>query len=214
MDEDVYLFDNKNPFCERRQMITLMNEKMKLIVGVTICLLLAACGEPTTGDDEAGAVAEISAMEDSVRQISKRPDFKVSDLRMAQNDLVKTLLSFYKEYPESNKSADYLDRASAIFADMDNYYKSVQWADTLLRQFPDYKDRALVLEGQAVAYDVMIQPRDSAKVRLYYSMLLNEFPSLEKEKREGVMRRLRYNHMGFDAYILQMQMDLTNSKSD
>jgi hypothetical protein len=70
-----------------------------------------------------------------------------------------------------------------------------------LEKFPKYVNRALVLESQGSAYDIFIQPRDTSKVRKYYTMLLEENPKMEKDKAEGIRDRLRHLDMNFDQFI-------------
>jgi hypothetical protein len=174
---------------------------MKILWGFAVCLLLAACSEENNAETEASDLAEIAALEDSLQSLYTDPNAKQEEVLKQQKQLTDALLAFYTAYPESEESATCLDQASTTFADMGDYYKSVQWADTVLNRFPKYADRALMLESQAVSYDALIQPRDSAKVRFYYSMLLNEFPSLDKEKRKGIQKRLKHNHLSFDEFI-------------
>lgn len=181
-------------------------------MGALICVSLCACKEQEEPKDDPSSQKEIRLLEDSIRTLSAADQVDLNALRETQRKLTKSLLAYYEAYPESMKSATYLDKASMTFADMGDYYKSAQWADTLLNRFPNYAQRALVLESQATAYDALIQPRDSARVRFYYSILLNEFPQLDKEKREGIQRRLKYNHLSFDAYIEeQMKVSVSNS---
>ena len=51
------------------------------------------------------------------------------------------------------------------------------------------------------SYDIFMQPRDTAKVRKYYTMLLNENPKMEKDKAEGIRDRLNHLDMNFDQFI-------------
>ena len=51
----------------------------------------------------------------------------------------------------------------------------------------------------ASTYDVLIEPRDTSKVRYYYSLLL-KVKNLPKEKRDGVEKRLKYLDIDFFSY--------------
>ena len=79
--------------------------------------------------------------------------------------------------------------------------RAAQYADTLLLEYPKYPNRAMVLESQGSNYDVFLQPRDTAKIRYYYNLLLKENPKMDKEKRAGIMDRLNHLDMNFDQFI-------------
>ena len=51
----------------------------------------------------------------------------------------------------------------------------------------------------ASTYDVLIEPRDTSKVRYYYSLLL-KVKNLSKEKRDGIVNRLKYIDLDFFSY--------------
>jgi len=84
--------------------------------------------------------------------------------------------------------------------------KALEYGDTLLLNFPNYKNRDFILESMASTYDVLIEPRDTSKVRYYYSLLL-KVKNLPKEKREGIENRLKHLDLDFFAYI-----ELNNKK--
>lgn len=96
-----------------------------------------------------------------------------------------------------------------VYSGIGKFDLASNWADTLLANYPKYPNRALVLESQGSTFDAIVEPRDSAKVRKYYTQLLNEFPNLDKEKREGIEKRLRYNKLTFDEYIILQMKDET-----
>jgi hypothetical protein len=59
----------------------------------------------------------------------------------------------------------------------------------------------MVLESQGSSFDIYPSIRDTAKVRYYYSLLLKENPSMNKEKSKGIKERLMHLNMTFDQYI-------------
>lgn len=176
---------------------------MKQWMIIVVSMLFFSCGDTTETKEDDQALENIATLEDSIRLLSDNPNPDLDLIRLTRKSFIDALLDYYKAQPESKKSASFLDKASTTYAEMGDYYRSAQWADTLLLHFPEYSQRHVVLESQATAYDVFIQPRDSVKVRLYYSMLLNEFPELKKEKRAGIVKRLRYNDLSFDEYLEQ-----------
>ncbi len=142
--------------------------------------------------------ASIDSMKDSLMMMSKEKK-KIDNLYRIE--LINRLLSFYHSYPEDEYSAECLNETQMIYSMLEAYEYSAAYSDTLLEKYPKYKGRALVLENQGANYDIFISPRDSSKVRKYYSMLLKEYPSLDKDKREGILKRLKKNDLTFDEYI-------------
>jgi hypothetical protein len=67
--------------------------------------------------------------------------------------------------------------------------------------YPNYKNRALVLESQGSSFDVFPEIRDTAKVRYYYTLLLKENPKMNREKTKGIKERLQHLNLTFDQYI-------------
>lgn len=173
---------------------------------VLVLALAAACTTETeetqTGQGEVTkeSLAEsIAQMEDSLTRLQ---NVEPLTAQLTQIDYINRLLDYYRNFPEDKEMAALcLDKAHMVYSGIGAVQKSIDWADTLLIKYPEYKNRAMILESQASSYDALLDPRDSAKVREYYTLLLKEYPNLEKEKKEGIEQRLRYNHLNFDAYI-------------
>lgn len=172
---------------------------MKIVVFAALVLFISSCSEPEKS--ESAALKEIQNLEDSLQKMTSSSAMDAELFKKTQKGYAKELISFYQTFPDSKNAAESLDKVQQLFSAREEYLVAAQWADTLINKYPKYKKRALVLESQAMAYDAFIQPRDSTAVRLYYSMLLNEFPALNKEKRKGIQRRLKYNALNFDEYI-------------
>jgi hypothetical protein len=75
------------------------------------------------------------------------------------------------------------------------------YADTLLERFPNYKNRKLLLESLASSYDINT-PRDTAKVRYYFELLLKE-PGLKTQQKKDIKSRLAHLDLTFEEYILK-----------
>jgi hypothetical protein len=86
------------------------------------------------------------------------------------------------------------------FSELNAHEKALEYGDTLLQVFPNYKNKDFILESMASTYDVLIEPRDTIKIRYYYSLLLKE-KNLPKEKREDIVNRLKYIDLDFFSYI-------------
>lgn len=143
----------------------------------------------------------IKEMEDSLKGLQMH----IQDIKQIPNlthfELINRLLDFYHYYPQDPYSAQCLDKVHMKYSGMNIHQRAVQYADTLLDKFPKYENRALVLESQGSAYDIFIQPRDTAKVRKYYTMLLKENPKMDKNKASGIRDRLLHLDMNFDQFI-------------
>ena len=172
-----------------------------------LTLGLASCGGNEKNEEEGvkpskeELIEKINYMEDSLKQLTSQ----LKDIKQIPNltrmELINRLLDFYRNYPEDQFAPECLDKVHMTYSGMGVYIRSVEYADTLLLKYPKYVNRAMVLESQGSSYDIFIQPRDSAKVRYYYELLLKENPKMDKAKRNGIKERLKFNHLNFDQYI-------------
>lgn len=144
----------------------------------------------------------ITSMEDSLKMMQKSGK-KVDNLYRIE--LINRLLSVYYNYPENEMAAECLDKTQMIYSAIEATAYSIAYSDTILEKYPKYKNRDMVLESQGANYDIFLVPRDSLMVRKYYTMLLNENPKMEKEKREGIIKRLNSNHLSFDEFITTLK---------
>jgi hypothetical protein len=174
---------------------------------VMLTLSLASCGGNEKKEEEGvkpskeELIEKINYMEDSLKRLTSQ----LKDIKQIPNltrmELINRLLDFYRNYPEDQFAPECLDKVHMTYSGMGVYIRSVEYADTLLLNYPKYVNRAMVLESQGSSYDIFIQPRDSAKVRYYYELLLKENPKMDKAKRNGIKERLKFNHLNFDQYI-------------
>lgn len=179
---------------------------------IVFCLfILSSCGEKLRSGSIEEGLKNVKMIEDSLMNDSKSGVSNTDSFRLMQQRYIQMLLEVYKKFPKDEKSALCLDKAHMVYSGMGDYLASSKWADTLLLNFPNYKNRALILESQASTFDALLLPRDSSKVRSYYTQLLSEFPELDKSKREDISRRLKFNKLTFDQYIeIQILEDIEN----
>lgn len=180
-----------------------------ILIGFVL-LIAAACGDSSKDKKAEKPTLEelkkaITHMHDSILDLQKS-NKKVESLHRIE--LINRLLAVYRNYPENDFSAECLDKVHMLYAAMEAPEYSAAYADTILEKFPKYKNRALILESQGANYDVFITPRDSSKVRKYYSMLLKEFPNLDKEKKDGIIKRLKSNNLTFDEYVQTLDVGI------
>lgn len=155
-------------------------------------------GEKPTKEE---LVSKIKVMEDSLKGLQANLNTIKQIPNLTHFELINRLLDYYHNYPEDTYAAECLDKVHMKYSGMGIHVRAVEYADTLLNKYPDYVNRAMVLESQGSTYDIFIQPRDTAKVRYYYELLLKENPEMEKDKREGIKDRLKHLDMTFDEFI-------------
>lgn len=145
------------------------------------------------------AVKEVKSFEDSLKSVSASGKLEF-DQQVAVTYAEKCL-SVYHRFPKTEEAPRYLDKAHIIFASVGLHQRSVILADSLISMYPTYKNRAMVLESLAGAYDVFVIPRQKAKVQYYYEMLLKENPKMDAEQRKQIEKRLKYIDLTFDEYV-------------
>ena len=93
------------------------------------------------------------------------------------------------------------------FGELNAHEKSVAYGNTLLKLFPDYKNKDFLLESMGSAYDIYIEPRDTEKIRYYYEQLLEE-KNVPASKKKDIRARLNHIDLTFDEYILKVNNQL------
>lgn len=182
---------------------------MKLYCVIAVGFLAVACSsDPETvklpvggenGKNMPAAIKEVKAFEDSLKRSSAS-----GTLEYNQETAVvyaEKCLSIAHRFPRSKEAPKYMDKAHVIFASANLHQRSVMIADSLIALYPLYKNRAMVLESLAGAYDVFVIPRQKEKVKKYYELLLKENPEMDPEQRKQIEDRLKYVDLTFDEYV-------------
>jgi len=170
------------------------------IVLSCISLILYSCGnKPKVDENSREALkTKITEMEDSISALQKKSSEPLPNLTSIE--LINRLTAYYSAFPKDDYSADCLFKLHMKFSELNAHEKALEYGDTLLQVFPNYKNKDFILESMASTYDVLIEPRDTSKIRYYYSLLLKE-KNLPKEKREDIVNRLKYIDLDFFSYI-------------
>lgn len=174
----------------------------QLVVFAAIVLLISACGGKK---NELSYDQRIAQYEDSIEQWGGGLGSQEEINGFAER-YINLLLETYNEESSNPNNATYLDRVHMWYASIGKPNESVKWGETLLKKFPNYSNRAMVIESMAAMYDGDITPRDSNKVRSYYTQLLTEFPKLNPEKRKDIEKRLKYNNLSLEEYIVTVSV--------
>lgn len=166
------------------------------IIGLMVTLVACSGGEEKETITKESLVKEISLFEDSLKR-----NLIPSGNRTTTIDYAEKCLAVYRNYPKSKEAPKYLDKAHVILSSNGLHGLAVLYADTLINKYPNYKNRPMVLQSLASAYDLFIIPRKKELVFKYYNMLLKENPNLPKEERETVQFRLDNIDKSFEELI-------------
>lgn len=162
-------------------------------------LLLVGCN--SSAQDAVQSREDIKLLEDSISVASMKLELgEKIDVAMKQR-LIEKLINYYQTFPEDQYAPEYLDKLHMVAVGEQDYNTAMKYADTLINNYKDYINRAMVLESMANAYDMFIVPRDTSKVRYYNNLLLKENPKMDKAKREEILYRMKYLELTIDEFI-------------
>jgi hypothetical protein len=176
---------------------------------ILILMNLVACKTEEAKDKKSTAPKAFSKeelkmsvkyMEDSITALYSNPKTANSIPSLTQIELINRLKLYYKNFPNDDYSAECLFKIHIKYSDLKAQKDAMAYGDTLLSKFPKYKNRDFLLESMASSYDVEIVPRDTAKVRKYYSLLLKD-SNLSPEKRQDIGLRLKHLELDFFEFI-------------
>lgn len=167
------------------------------LIPILLLVVLVSCGD--NGATE--AYAKIIAKEDSLTKISTSlpPGLQLSET--ATNDFIKLMDDFSMTFPEDPRAPECLDKIHMSYSGRNNCEKAIEYGKKIIENYPDYINRAMVLESVAGSYDYCIIPRDTSKVRYYYELLLKE--DIDKEKQKDISERLKHLDLSLDQYIMR-----------
>jgi outer membrane protein assembly factor BamD (BamD/ComL family) len=175
--------------------------KRFLFLSTLSLFFLFSCGNPTEQKSKKEDLRErITSYEDSLANLQKDPQKAAQITSLAQIELINRLKAYNKAFPKDTFSADCLFKIHMIYEQLRAPREARAYGDTLLERFPDYKNRLLVIESLGSSYDINA-PRDTAMVRKYYNLLLQE-PKIPTQKKKDIKARLARLDLTFEDYIL------------
>lgn len=175
--------------------------KIIFIVFSIIISFLYSCGgsDLTKVNDLSKELKDrIKMKEDS---LANTPNQDPANYTIDRNELVTLLEKYSKQFPEDYYAPECLDKIHMVYSGMGLYKKASVYADIILKKYPKYKKRPMILESQASNYDIFILPRDTSKVRYYNELLLKENPKMSKESKEGIEMKLKHLDLNFEEYL-------------
>lgn len=179
-------------------------------LSLVTCLITLLCLNACSNNDSANSADQIKSgsmsseglknaikqMEDSIVTMQKS---NKGIPNLIQIELINRLKSFYRAFPTDKYAADCLFKIHIKYSDLNSQKNAMAYGDTLLKNFPNYSNRDFLLESMGSSYDVVIEPRDTSKVRYYYTMLLKK-GAISAAKREDLKLRLKYIKLDFFKY--------------
>jgi hypothetical protein len=115
------------------------------------------------------------------------------------NELIKSYQIFYQSYPKDTVSPFYIDKIHQLFTQEKQYSYAVDWVDTLLSRYPNYRNKTMVLYSAAISTDMYLL--DSNRVKRYYIRMIDECPKLKIEVKKQIQHRLKYLKIPYVEYL-------------
>ena len=168
---------------------------MRLVFVLVVFASLASCGDSKKETKE-DYVESIQEFEDSL----KMANVNITDPKKGVQYAERCLEVAHK-FPKSDEAPEYMDKAHMIFAGLGLHSRSANIADSIIKVYPRYKNRVMVLQSAATTYDMFLLPRKKEKVKEYYELILKENPKLPKEQREEIEFRLKNIDLTFEELI-------------
>ncbi|MCH2230754.1 MAG: hypothetical protein MK105_10455 [Crocinitomicaceae bacterium] len=156
-----------------------------LVLFSIILFLFAACA-----DEKAEMLKKIKDTETAI--FEKSQNLGPGEVMSPEDDqaLIDVLLDFYRAFPEDEHAPECLDKVHMKYTGLADFKNAAAYGDTLLTNYKNYVNRAMILESLANIYDMNVSPRDTSKVRFYNELLLSENPDMTAEKAEDIRYRL------------------------
>ena len=109
------------------------------IVLIVFVGLIYSCGNYSKNQKTKEEIeSSIKEMEDSLSQMQVNINQNAPMPNIAHQELINRLLTYYHNFPDDQKSAEYLDKVHMKYSGLNMHEKAVQYADTLLEKYPKY----------------------------------------------------------------------------
>lgn len=174
---------------------------MKRVIYFSFALFLFACSEDpkqTAEDKTKELLQDFKKYEDSlgVMQVNS----KVTNSTIAVQYAEKCI-SVAEEIPQSEEAPKLLDKAHMIFCNFNMHRRSLEPAQKVIEKYPYYKNRLMVIQSVANAYDMFILPREKNQAKKYYELYLKENKNISKEEKADLEFRIKNIDLTVDQLI-------------
>lgn len=174
----------------------------KVLFSILIIGFATACGDKK--DLDLKLVDTINRYEDSLSKMIQNP-LTAEQSNDFLHNYIKVLEKAVDEAPGNPKTVVYMDRIHMLSSATRDLNKSVDYGVKIIDDYPDYVNRSMVLRSIAYMYDAEIQPRDSAKVRYYYTIFLKENSGINIDDKDMIEKRLLMNDIPFEKFLILEQ---------
>jgi len=183
-----------------------MKKKIVFAILVSVFTFVTACNSTKKQSVDSAKPSKselksaIKIMEDSLMNMQNDPQKITQITNLMHQELINRLLAYYTTYPTDAYSETCLEKVHMKYTGLNIQEKAIQYGDTLLMRFPNAKNKALILESLGSAYDIMVEPRDTSKVRFYYEQILS-LKDVKPSKKKEIQFRLKHLALTFDQLI-------------
>lgn len=173
-----------------------------ILLPLAFLLFLFSCGNDSATSEMSSEQLKVQELESEITELSKG-QYTVEEMNSKRRELIEALDGLYHAKISDSISAQSLDKMHLSYSAMHDYVNAAHIADTLIFNYPDYPNRELVLESQANNYDMFILPRNKNKVKYYLELLLDEYPDMDEERKEGFEYRLQNIDLTMEELIMK-----------
>ncbi|MEX2483046.1 MAG: hypothetical protein WED10_00705 [Brumimicrobium sp.] len=166
------------------------------------------------GEDESAEVTpeslknSIKEMDDSLQVLFKKrmeeDNFKID--RLVYHEAINRNKSFFENFPEHGYAPRAVEKIASMYLQLNIEGEAVKWRDTILHNYPNYKNKLGVLELQKSYYD-NFDTYEPEKIEYYCNEML-KVEGLSEEKKEEIEFRLEHIELSFTELIKMQNPDL------
>lgn len=129
--------------------------------------------EETKVEDTTPQLNDLVDISDSIAADLKK-DIPRVELKKYRNAIARNI-DIYSYYPKSEESAKAVDLVQGYATQIEDYALSVEWSEKLIKEYPEYKGRELILFNLANTCNLMT--KDTIKAKKYFNMFIEEYPN-------------------------------------
>lgn len=154
-----------------------------------LILLLTSCGGQDAAVDKMSdaqktSISQIEKLEQEILNLPMNSKADADLINSSKQVLVDSLLTYYRNYSKDTLAPVYLDKVHMLYSGMGEYQTASNYADMIIKQYPNYVNRKMVIESQIINYDIFITPRKKEKVQEYIELMLQEATLTDEERQE------------------------------
>lgn len=152
--------------------------KKLAVLALLFSAILVSCGEKTEEVEVAPTIEsltkDIAMLEDSIMRMSQEEDvYGKQMINLIRQQLHEKLRYGYQNFPEDKNAPRFLTKLHMSYASIGVDEMASRYADTLIADYPQFKDRRQIIESQILYYS-MKEPYDSKKTEELVKLVLED----------------------------------------